>query len=624
MTHWSTTIVILLGLLIGSGCKKKTPQAVEAERPVETIDRRFGATSDAMLSNVPGMERDDVFAAHLTPILGKVSAQSDTWDSEVFAELASTKLKALARVLSSEQRLDETHETLLSPQFQSQPLRPDQLTRVVQDDDLHVSRIRRAPTAASIGYVDSLAQAARSLIRGAKSLDVHFKVVGVEQLREQATTRVLFESHQASSTARTQQNAVWEIAWDTPSDPRIRTIRLLEFEEIQSPQSGAFRDVTEAVLGQCESFQLQLTRGVDHWRKRLEANYGVDANGNQGLALGDVNGDGLEDVFVCQQGGLPNRLYLQRAGGVLEDGSRRAGVDWMEMCRSALFVDLDNDGDQDLVMAQGWYLMIMANDGSGRFQTVLQRQSEANLHSLSAADYDNDGDVDVFVCGRNPAREKGQSEGVLGTPIPYHDANNGGANMLLRNEGDWRFADVTKEVGLDQNNRRYTYAASWEDFDNDGDMDLYVANDFGRNNLYRNSVVNGQRRFQDAAAELGVEDISAGMSVTWGDYNNDGWMDAYISNMFSSAGNRIAYQRRFRESTESDQKRQFQRHSRGNTLFAGGFGPPSAGFRDVSEEAGVTMGRWAWGSRFCDFNNDGWLDLYVANGFITTEDSGDL
>ena len=96
--------------------------------------------------------------------------------------------------------------------------------------------------------------------------------------------------------------------------------------------------------------------------------------------------------------------------------------------------------------------------------------------------------------------------------------------------------DVTQETGLNQNNSRYTLSASWNDFDLDGDQDLYVANDFGRNNLYRND----EGKFIDIAAEAGVEDLSAGMGVCWGDYNQDGLMDLYVSNMFSSAGNRVA------------------------------------------------------------------------------------
>ena len=160
-------------------------------------------------------------------------------------------------------------------------------------------------------------------------------------------------------------------------------------------------------------------------------------------------------------------------------------------------------------------------------------------------------------------------------------------------------------------------ASSWEDYDNDGDVDLYVANDFGRNNLYRNDG----GRFVDVAAMAGAEDISAGMSVSWADYNRDGMMDLYVSNMFSAAGNRVAFQRQFKTNTQQTAREHFQRHARGNTLFE------NAGdgtFRDQSAAAAVTMGRWAWSSNFVDINNDGWEDLFVANGFMTGADNGDL
>jgi hypothetical protein len=190
--------------------------------------------------------------------------------------------------------------------------------------------------------------------------------------------------------------------------------------------------------------------------------------------------------------------------------------------------------------------------------------------------------------------------------------------MLLRNEGEWQFNDVTETVGLSHNNNRFSFAAAWEDYDDDGDPDLYVANDYGRNNLYQNT--NG--RFVDVAAELGIEDMSAGMSASWGDFNRDGRLDIYISNMFSAAGNRITFQRQFKPGAPKTMLAQYQRHARGNSLFQAGL--DGGGFSDVSVEQGVTMGRWAWGSRFVDLNNDGWEDLVVANGFISTEDTGDL
>jgi hypothetical protein len=145
-----------------------------------------------------------------------------------------------------------------------------------------------------------------------------------------------------------------------------------------------------------------------------------------------------------------------------------------------------------------------------------------------------------------------------------------------------------------------------------------VANDFGRNNFYQN---NGGV-FEDIAAGAGVEDISAGMSVSWSDYNQDGLMDVYVGNMFSSAGNRIAYQRQFREGLDAEANRAMKRHARGNSLFQNrGDGT----FEDVTLPAGVNMGRWAWSSHFADVNNDSHEDLLVANGMVTSaEDTGDL
>jgi len=237
-----------------------------------------------------------------------------------------------------------------------------------------------------------------------------------------------------------------------------------------------------------------------------------------------------------------------------------------------------------------------------------------NAGGVSAADYDLDGDLDVYVVSYG---QRFLADGESGGPIPYHDANNGGPNMLLRNDGNWKFTDVTTESGLDMNNRRWSHAASWEDYDADGDFDLYVANDFGRNNLYRND----SGKFVDVAGAAGVEDIACSMSVTWGDYDQDGRMDLYVGNMFSSAGLRITEQARFHADAPDQLRADLRRHARGNSLF---HNEGDGTFRDVSEEADVTMGRWAWGSNFVDINNDGREDLVVANGFITGSDTKDL
>ena len=111
------------------------------------------------------------------------------------------------------------------------------------------------------------------------------------------------------------------------------------------------------------------------------------------------------------------------------------------------------------------------------------------------------------------------------------------------------------------------------------------------------------------------------MGVAWADFDHDGWMDVYVSNMYSAAGNRIATQSAFKPNSDEQVRTRLLRFARGNSLFKN---QGDGTFADVSEAAGVTMGRWAWSSNFVDLNNDGWDDLVVANGYVTTEDSGDL
>ena len=374
--------------------------------------------------------------------------------------------------------------------------------------------------------------------------------------------------------------------------------------------------MTNAVVGGGDSFREQFAYGVDHWRLRIPSHLGVAVTGHHGLAVGDVNGDGLEDVYLCAEAGLPNRLLIQETNGQFRDATKGSGADWLDTSTSALILDLDNDGDQDLVVGLAWFVVLMENDGSGRFTERSICESKGQILSMAVADYDQDGDLDIFTCGYQ-GDGKDLRQGALAMPIPFHDANNGGANTLLRNQGAWKFEDETERSGLDENNQRFSFSAVWEDYDNDGDSDLYVANDFGRNNLYQNN--NGI--FTDVAAIAGVEDKAAGMSVGWSDVNQDGHMDLYISNMFSNAGNRITYQNQFKLGDEAADTAAFQRFARGNTMFQNlGNGQ----FADISEPAGVTMARWAWGSVFADFNNDSLDDIIVANGFITSTDSGDL
>ncbi|MDB4600790.1 VCBS repeat-containing protein, partial [Akkermansiaceae bacterium] len=162
-------------------------------------------------------------------------------------------------------------------------------------------------------------------------------------------------------------------------------------------------------------------------------------------------------------------------------------------------------------------------------------------YSPTASDYDLDGDLDLLILRYNAnSREVGD----FPTPHPFHNARNGGANVLLKNEGQLRFSDVTQESGLGKENFRFSFAAAWEDYDNDGDSDLYIANDFGPNQLLRNDG----GKFIDTSVESLSQDWGFGMSVSWGDLDRDGNMDLYVSSMFSGAGNLVIPQDDFNPS----------------------------------------------------------------------------
>ncbi|MGI9457237.1 MAG: FG-GAP repeat domain-containing protein [Aeoliella sp.] len=585
----------------------------------------------------------DVSNVHvrLTPadqIARKQDAHADDWDSEQTAQQVDAQMASLARHLSNmaknsppaaDVELSEL-EGLATPNFRCGNLRPLPLTSTHLPGEFTVRREQAHDgERAELSGARGLGQALKQLI-GIEAVEVNvkakFKLIHIDANHVDANhseieTRSFYESTIHSPQQTVQQSALWECHWQRPPDAggtlRLTSIEVTKFEEVEIANEPAalFSDCTASVLGDTEAYQLQVRRGLPYWSQRISREF-ISELGLHGLAVGDVNGDGLDDLYVCDAGGLPNRLYVQEPGGTAREVAAESGVDLLEESVSALLVDLDNDGDQDLVIATDPIVQIAENDGLGRFTLRSGFYADTDTFSLSAVDYDNDRDLDIYICGYN-ARRPDPSGSELPFPLPYHDANNGGRNILLANEGKLTFTDVTKRVGLDESNSRFSLAAAWEDYDNDGDVDLYVANDFGRNCLYQN---NGGK-FTNVAAAAGVEDQASGMSVSWGDYDRDGWMDLYISNMFSAAGNRVTYQRQFKEGPAGDDVAGLRRMARGNSLFRNN---GDGTFRDVSEEADVTMGRWAWGSRFVDFNNDGWQDLVVANGYMTNDDTGDL
>ncbi|MFN9787014.1 MAG: CRTAC1 family protein [Planctomycetia bacterium] len=338
-----------------------------------------------------------------------------------------------------------------------------------------------------------------------------------------------------------------------------------------------------------------------------------------GACVGDWNADGLEDLYVCRTGGLPNWLFLREASGGFREAAREAGVAFLDQSSGALAADMDGDGALDLVLGAGNGVFVCWNDGRARFAQATRLQDGPlgpEVYSIAAADPDKDGDLDLYATRYVAGGVNG------GVPTPYHDARNGAPNLYWRNEGARRFVDGRAAAGFDKHNDRFSLSALWADWDDDGDPDLYVTNDFGRNNYWVND---GAGRFVDAADERSVADgcaadQAASMGASSADHDLDGDLDLHVTNMHSAAGLRSASDPRFMSATPG-LRPDYMRHARGNTLLVNEGG---GRFRDASVEARILRGGWGWGALHADLDGDGLPDIHAPAGFITNRRETDV
>jgi tetratricopeptide (TPR) repeat protein/peroxiredoxin len=434
-------------------------------------------------------------------------------------------------------------------------------------------------------------------------------------------TRVRFEVVGSGNEFLCEQRVgEWDLEWEATSAGDFRVKNWLSLEETRSRATEpVFVDIAAQAFGGNSSYSSQLLRGADYWRTVLDGACGIDIYGHNGVSVGDIDGDGFDDVYICQPAGLPNRLYRNRGDGTFEDITETSGVGILENTACALFADVDNDGRQDLIIVRTSGPLLFLNEGGGKFRQKPEAfkfatPPQGTFTGAAVADYDRDGWLDIYFCLYIYYQGTDQYK----YPSPYYDAENGPPNFMMRNNRDGTFRDVTAESGLDRNNTRYSFCCGWSDYNRDGWPDLYVVNDFGRKNLYRN---NGDGTFTDVAAQVGVEDIGAGMGVCWFDYDNDGAEDLYVADMWSAAGARVSMQEVFQKDAPDEVRAMYRKHARGNSLFRNNKGGT---FQDTSAAAGVEMGRWSWSSDAWDFDHDGFPDLYIANGMISGASREDL
>jgi len=558
----------------------------------------------------------------LAPVYAQLAPGQDGFPEEKDAAEIAARVDELSGFLR-QGRWKEAVESLAAPGFRGARLLPATKEQY-GSGALTVSRSTALSTELSLdggAFAVALAALAGELggVHTAELLVTSIEVTPGEP--RVARTDVRYDLVGSGRTGKAERVGRWRLEWQREAGGAWRLRSWLALDDQESRTAGpVFTEVTDEALGGSDAFRLQLRHGLDWWIARLDAVFAASGMGHHGVSVGDADGDGLDDLYVAQPAGLPNRLFRNRGDGRFEDVTARAGLLVLDSTSQSLFADVDNDGDQDLVLVTRTGPLLFANDGTGRFSPVADA---VRVHgalrgaptSVAMADYDNDGFLDLYLC--TYSYFIGASEDKAGTPTPYHDARNGPPNVLFHNDGHGRFVDVTAETGMDQNNDRFSFAAAWGDYDEDGWPDLLVANDFGRKNLYHNEgAKGGQLRFRDVAAEAGVEDVGAGMSATFLDYDNDGHLDIYTGNMWSPAGLRVTALNGFKPDAPADVRALYRRHARGNSLFRNrGDGT----FEDVSLKVRAEIGRWAWSSDALDFDSDGFDDLYVVNGMFTRD-----
>ncbi len=571
----------------------------------------------------------------LDALLLKTQAGLDEFATEKYAdEIAGILAQWSAGLLRSPQDAGPIEKVLLLT-FVGLSFRPVE-SRIVRPGPAIEVRENTFPKTikqeTAIGR-DTFIQALRSTLGSfSKILTAEFQVTSVNvdatatPLFAHLQTRIRYELVGAGSDFyREQRVGYWQIGWERESGDQSahgewRVNNWLPIEETASRSlEPVYVDVTPAALGANASYAVQLLRGTDYWRTVLDGVCGIDIYGHNGVSVGDIDGDGFDDLYLCQPGGLPNRLYRNRGDGTFEDITDMSGVGVIDNTACALFVDVDNDGRQDLIVVRAAGPMLFMNEGAGKFRQKADAfhfatPPQGTFTGAAVADYDRDGWLDIYFC----LYVFYQGTDQYKYPSPYYDAENGPPNFMMRNNRDGTFRDATAETGLNQNNTRYSFCCGWNDFNRDGWPDLYVVNDFGRKNLYRN---NGDGTFTDVALQAGVEDVGAGMSVCWFDYDNDGADDLYVADMWTAAGERISMQDIFKKDAPAETRALYHKHAMGNSLFRNASRDVSPRrstiFADTTRAAGVGIGRWAWSSDAWDFDHDGFSDLYIANGMVS-------
>ncbi len=355
-----------------------------------------------------------------------------------------------------------------------------------------------------------------------------------------------------------------------------------------------------AAQGQAGFTDVAATAGVaaKHTNRTFQNPYAHIMEGYTALgaaaAVADFDRDGFEDLFVTDsKDGGRNLLYKNNGDFTFTEVGEKAGVahgnDGENASADALFFDANGDGWDDLLVVRFGQNLLYENQKNGTFKDVTVKAGLTKyLNAITAIsfDYDKDGDLDLLLGNYFQAENLFQPTTSRFFPESFETAANGGGLTFFKNNGDGTFVDATVAAGFG-NHTGWTLDLGHADADHDGDEDVYVAADFGTDRFYRN---NSNGTFTDVTETAIGIDTKKGMNVDWGDFNGDGLYDVYVTNITDEYMNE------------------------GNFLWQNN---GDGTFSDVAPETGTRATGWGWAGKFFDYDNDGWLDLYVVNGWVS-------
>ena len=408
------------------------------------------------------------------------------------------------------------------------------------------------------------------------------------QANNGARSVVSFELHVARETPahriiiKGQLDVLWRIELGATTEIEPNEITVKEMTILEREQPVAFKEVFK-VSGTDESPLINP------------------------LLVYDLDKDGLSEIIVGGQ----NLVLRNKGKGTLV--AEKLFDKARPLYDGAVIADFTGDGQVDFVgVDNNNFPLLFKGKKGGSFDSQPIKMSNSHLglpKTFTAGDIDGDGDLDIHIGNYKYAYRQGQM------PSPYYDANDGFPAVLLRNDGNNKFTDITDASGLGVKSKRRSYSSSFVDFDDDQDLDLIVVSDYAGFDIYLND---GKGNFTDATSEFGLDRHFFGMGHTFDDFDGDGQLDFYVIGMSSTTARRLAElgvgRQDLKEHTEMREAMGY-----GNRMFL----KRENGFVKAPFNGQVARTGWSWGTSTFDFDNDGDKDIFIANGHYSGESTQD-